>query len=140
VSGSDPPLRIHERVVATILDHAAADAPLECCGLLLAENDTIVAAHRARNALASETRYVIDPADHFAALRAARARGQRIVGGYHSHPAGPATPSARDIDESPGGDWLHAIASREGPAGRFSLSVFYLGQGNFTPVVLVTVR
>jgi len=131
---------MHERVLAAILEHAAADAPLECCGLLAADGDTIVAAHRARNALASETRYLIDPADHFAALRSARNERQHVVGAYHSHPAGPELPSARDIAESPGDDWLHAIASRAGPGGQFTLCLFYAGRGNFSRVALVTMR
>jgi proteasome lid subunit RPN8/RPN11 len=140
VSGRRDRWRIHERVLAAILDHAAADAPLECCGLLAAAGDAIVAAYPARNALASETRYLIDPADHFRALRAARTGRRHIVGAYHSHPYGPQFPSARDIAESPGDDWLHAIASRGGPGDRFTVSLFYVARGNFFPVGLVTMR
>jgi proteasome lid subunit RPN8/RPN11 len=132
--------RIDERVAAAILEHAAADAPLECCGLLAADDDTIVAAYRARNVLGSESRYLIDPADHFAALRTARSEGRQIVGAYHSHPHGPALPSARDIADSPADDWLHAIASGGAPGERFTLAFFYMGRGNFSPVALVTMR
>ncbi|WP_324871461.1 M67 family metallopeptidase [Sphingomonas psychrotolerans] len=42
------------------------------------------------------TRFEIDPAALFAALRAERAGGPRIVGYWHSHPSGDATPSATD--------------------------------------------
>lgn len=132
-------VRILERALADIVDHAIADAPLECCGLLVGNDAIVVGAYRTRNALASATRYLIDPADHFAVLRAARAQGLRVVGGYHSHPAGPAHPSARDIRESPADDWLHAIASRATGDG-FVVSGFYVTRGNFSRVIFVTER
>ena len=43
-----------------------------------------------------ETRFEIDPATLFAALRAERAGGAKIVGYWHSHPSGDASPSATD--------------------------------------------
>jgi len=43
-----------------------------------------------------ERRFEIDPAALFAALRAERAGGPKIVGYWHSHPSGDATPSATD--------------------------------------------
>ena len=133
-------ISIARTAVGALLAHAREAVPLECCGLLAADDDAIVAAYRARNVLGSESRYLIDPADHFAALRAARSGRQQIVGAYHSHPNGPELPSARDIAESPCDDWLHAIASRAHPGERFALSLFYIGQGNFSRVALVTKR
>jgi proteasome lid subunit RPN8/RPN11 len=40
--------------------------------------------------------FEIDPAALFAAIRAERAGGPRVIGHYHSHPHGPAIPSPRD--------------------------------------------
>src|SRR3989442_6447217 len=45
------------------------------------------------DALPISTRYLIDPADHFAAMRTARSNGRRVIGAYHSHPASAPTPS-----------------------------------------------
>lgn len=41
-------------------------------------------------------RFEIDPAALIAALRAERAGGERVIGYWHSHPSGDATPSATD--------------------------------------------
>lgn len=85
---------------AQILREAADALPRECCGLLEgtcgAAAIQVTALHPAHNLSADPDRFEIDPADHFAALRAARGRGHDIVGCYHSHPGGAAVPSDRD--------------------------------------------
>jgi proteasome lid subunit RPN8/RPN11 len=87
---------------AQIEREARAAFPRECCGLLegLREGDAIriAALHPARNLSSDKDRFEIAPADHFAALRAARANGRAIVGCYHSHPNGKSEPSARDAE------------------------------------------
>jgi proteasome lid subunit RPN8/RPN11 len=121
-----------------LADHARASAPEECCGLLLGRGGEIVEAFRARNiAEAPRSRFLIDPADHFAALRTARARGLEVVGFYHSHPASPPEPSARDIDEFTYPGHLYAIVSLL--AEPAALRLFRFDRGNFHPVSFVTV-
>ncbi|MBS0276467.1 MAG: M67 family metallopeptidase [Proteobacteria bacterium] len=87
---------------AQIEREARAASPRECCGLLegVREGDAIriAALHPARNLSSDKDRFEIAPADHFAALRAARANGRAIVGCYHSHPNGKSEPSARDAE------------------------------------------
>ena len=87
---------------AQIEREARAAYPRECCGLLegLREGDAIriAALHPARNLSSDKDRFEIAPADHFAALRAARAKGRAIVGCYHAHPNGKSEPSARDAE------------------------------------------
>jgi proteasome lid subunit RPN8/RPN11 len=122
-----------------IVARAIEAAPHECCGLLLGRGDEIVEAVPARN-LAEDpaTRFVIDPADHFAALRIARSRGLAVVGFYHSHPASPPEPSLRDVAEFNYPDHLYAIVSlRTEPA---EIRLFRFVAGNFRPTALVTVR
>ena len=41
-------------------------------------------------------RFEIDPTALIAALKAERAGGERVIGYWHSHPSGDATPSATD--------------------------------------------
>ncbi len=60
---------------------------------------------------APETRFEIDPAALFAALRAERAGGARLVGYYHSHPGGDATPSAVDAAQAAPDDRLWLIVA-----------------------------
>jgi proteasome lid subunit RPN8/RPN11 len=118
--------------------HAREASPDECCGLLLGRGDEIVEAVRARN-LADEpaTRFLIDPADHFAARRTARERGLAVVGFYHSHPTSPPEPSARDRAEFSYAGYLYAIVSlRVEPA---EVRLFRFDAGNFQRVPFVTV-
>lgn len=95
-----------------MLQHARAEAPRECCGLLVGKGESVVRSVRARNLDAKGTRYLIDPEDHFAAIRAARAEGLEVVGAYHSHPASAAVPSPTDVAEANSGpEFLYVIVS-----------------------------
>lgn len=107
-------MQIAPEVVAAILEHAREEAPRECCGLLIGRGRDVVRAVRARNLDPSLNRYLIDPADHFEAIRTARSSGLKVIGGYHSHPAGEPIPSASDIAEASGGrDFLYVIVVPE---------------------------
>ena len=98
-----------------MIAHARDDAPLECCGLLLGAQGVIEEAVRARNLRHSRTAYLVDPADHFAAIRRARKEGRTIVGAYHSHPRSPAVPSPVDLLEAQYPDFLYVIVSLADP-------------------------
>jgi proteasome lid subunit RPN8/RPN11 len=131
-------LRIAGCGLRTIIDHARDAAPDECCGLLLGRKDEIVEAIRARNIAADPaTRFVIDPTDHFGAIRTARARSLQIVGFYHSHPRSAPAPSLRDLAEFDYPDHLYVIVSvRTTPA---EVGLFRFASGTFQPVSFVTV-
>lgn len=76
---------------------SAEAAPREACGLLFGTGETITAFIETANVAASpETRFEIDPAALFAALRAERAGGPQLLGYWHSHPSGDPLPSATD--------------------------------------------
>ena len=123
---------------AAAVAHARAAAPNECCGLLLGLGEDIVEAVRARNIADDPAkRFLIDPADHVAGRRDARQRGLDVVGFYHSHPASPPEPSARDLAEFTYPGHLYAIVSlRAEPA---EVSLFRFDEGNFRRVSFVTV-
>jgi proteasome lid subunit RPN8/RPN11 len=95
-----------------MLAHARDEAPRECCGLLIGKGESIARSVRTRNLDAKATRYLIDPEDHFAAIRGARAAGLEVVGAYHSHPSSAPVPSATDIAEATNGsDFFYVIVS-----------------------------
>ncbi|AQR72568.1 M67 family metallopeptidase [Sphingomonas sp. LM7] len=72
-------------------------APREACGLLFGGEDAITGWQAAENVAEDpERRFEIDPSALFAALRAERAGGPKIIGYWHSHPSGDATPSITD--------------------------------------------
>ena len=95
-----------------MIAHAREEAPRECCGLLVGRGDAVTRSVRARNLDAKATRYLIDPEDHFAAIRGARIEGLEVVGAYHSHPTSAPVPSATDVAEAnSGAEFLHVIVS-----------------------------
>jgi proteasome lid subunit RPN8/RPN11 len=131
-------IRVGAAVCDAIVAHARETAPAECCGLFLGRGEEIVEAVRARNVADDRTiRFLIDPADHFSARRAARARGLEVTGFYHSHPGTAAEPSARDLAEFSYAGHLYGIVSlRVEPA---EVRLFRFDAGNFHRVSFVTV-
>jgi proteasome lid subunit RPN8/RPN11 len=103
---------ISPTAIADMLAHAREEAPRECCGLLVGTGETVVRSVRARNLDTKATRYLIDPEDHFAAIRAARAERLEVIGAYHSHPSSAPVPSPTDIAEANSGpEFLYVIVS-----------------------------
>lgn len=111
-----PLLRLPAAVREALIAHAEREAPNEACGLLIGKGSAISEAHPARNKTASQTRFQINPADHFVAIRKARAAGLEVIGAYHSHPNSPALPSARDLAEASEGAPVMLIVSLVPPA------------------------
>jgi proteasome lid subunit RPN8/RPN11 len=124
------------QLAAHIRAAARAAFPNECCGLiegaLDGENFRVLVLHPARNLAASPDRFEIDPADHFAASKAARSAGHAIIGCYHSHPGGKAQPSSADLAGANEDDFLWLIASNE------DLTAFIYLRGRFTGADWVT--
>lgn len=90
-------VEVTREVRERILAEAAAAYPRECCGVLLGEGATVRAVTAARNVHpAPEKHFEIDPRTLIHAHRAARSGGPQVMGYYHSHPRGPAEPSATD--------------------------------------------
>lgn len=109
-------LKLPADVRAALVAHAEREAPNECCGLLIGKGNAVNDSHPARNNVASATKFTINPADHFVAVRKARAAGLDVVGAYHSHPASAALPSATDIAEASEGAPVMLIVSLLPPA------------------------
>jgi len=112
-------------VIQIIQQAAEAAAPREACGLLFGSDGAIDAVQVVENVAENpERRFEIDPAALFAALRAERAGGPKLVGYFHSHPSGDAMPSATDAAMAEGDGKLWVIvggdavtAWRAGPEG-----------------------
>ena len=105
---------------AELIAAARAALPREACGLLLGRRapDGLrwVRAHHARNLEPGRDRFLIHPADHLAAELSARSLGLRVLGAWHSHPRGPARPSAADRAGSPAGWWTVVVGFAGGGA------------------------
>ena len=79
--------------------HARASAPEECCGLLGGEGNRAASVYPLRNvAPRPEVAYEAAPEELFEAQRGMRARGETLVGVYHSHPrSNDPVPSRTDV-------------------------------------------
>jgi proteasome lid subunit RPN8/RPN11 len=111
----DRVLRVARAALDSIVAHARAAHPAECCGLLIGKASEITGAVPTRNIAADPNRFLIDPKDHIDGRREARRRGLEVLGFYHSHPQGPAAPSSVDQAEAayPGHIWLIVSVATE---------------------------
>jgi len=83
-----------------MLEHVADHAPMEACGLLGGSHSQVQQVVPIRNVAESLDRFRMDPAEQVHALFGFEERGLELVAIYHSHPAGPPSPSHIDIDEA----------------------------------------
>jgi proteasome lid subunit RPN8/RPN11 len=108
--GSDR-ISIAGETLEALVEHARRDAPRECCGLLIGAGGRIDEAVAVANLAPGATRYLLDPAGHFAALKRVRGTPRDVLGAYHSHPHSAPVPSPTDIAEALQGAFLYMIVS-----------------------------
>ena len=91
--------RIPQALAEEMFAHARGCAPGECCGLLGGEGDRAASVYPLRNvAPRPEVAYEAAPEELFEAQRGMRARGEALVGVYHSHPrSADPEPSRADV-------------------------------------------
>ncbi|WP_424952290.1 Mov34/MPN/PAD-1 family protein [Deinococcus sp.] len=92
-------LRLPRHLEQAVWAHALREWPRECVGVLGAgESGALQALYPLPNiARHPERRYLADPLGLLRALRAMRQGGLSLAAIYHSHPHGPAWPSASDL-------------------------------------------
>ena len=120
-----------------IEEEARRAFPRECCGLIEGRlHDGVaeaIAIRSARNIASRGDRFEIDPEDHFAALKAARASGRALIGCYHSHPNGLPCPSATDREGAGEEDFIWLIAALKQADGPMTLAAFIYSAAGFSP-------
>jgi desampylase len=111
-------ITVPPRVAAGLRRHAAAALPAECCGALIGTLGPAVTAVRAliplTNTAADPDRYHIEAATVRRLERQAARAGLHVVGFYHSHPRGSATPSGTDLELACPGYLYVIIAPADG--------------------------
>jgi desampylase len=108
-------IRVRQQTLDALIAHARADAPREACGLLLGQGDTVLEAHPIPNVADAPTRYFrLDDRAYLQAVYRAQAHSLEVVGFYHSHSNGVATPSQTDIAQSHYPDAAHVIVGLAG--------------------------
>jgi [CysO sulfur-carrier protein]-S-L-cysteine hydrolase len=105
-------MRVRRDVYDEMLEHARAEAPNECCGILGGKNGDAVTLYRATNAEQSPLRYTLDPNDLFRiSFKEIPANDEEMLAIYHSHTASPAYPSQTDINLATYPDSVYLIVS-----------------------------
>jgi proteasome lid subunit RPN8/RPN11 len=91
-------MRIGKQLLDEILDHARAEAPIECCGMIASSDGEAVRVYRAMNAAASPLRYEIDGAEQYRIQMEIEDAGLDLGAIYHSHTRTEPYPSQTDIN------------------------------------------
>jgi proteasome lid subunit RPN8/RPN11 len=125
---SERALYLSGELAAEMLGAAARAFPLECCGLIegIRTEDSwrVTALHEVANMAEDPARrFLIDPQRQFNLMRALRSSETRIIGCFHSHPAGPPEPSATDRSQAFEDDFLWLIAGGSADSG-FTLQAY----------------
>jgi proteasome lid subunit RPN8/RPN11 len=90
-------LRLPRAMIDEMVEHARADLPNECCGIIAGKDGAAQKLYRTRNSEASPFRYNIDPHDLLKIEREADENGWQVLVIYHSHVASDAYPSPTDV-------------------------------------------
>ena len=95
-----------------MLEHVRRCAPEEACGLLGGKGDEVKRVYLISNIARSPERFRMDPVQQVEALIRIEEWGE-LVGIYHSHPSGPATPSELDIKEAAYSEAAYLVWSKQ---------------------------
>lgn len=125
--------------LSEIEDAATAAYPKESCGLLIGQqhsknSQTVTRVAVSPNKTENDTRdsFEIDPQLRFDIMRELKDTSEDIVGHFHSHPNGPAHPSARDLEQAWEPALIWVITSiKDGTVGRPLHFVTMKKNGNF---------
>ena len=91
-------MRIARHLLDEIVDHARAEAPNECCGIVAADNGRAVKVFRARNLHRSPVRYEVHPDDEIRIFNEVDSAGWDYGAIYPSHTKSEPVPSQTDIN------------------------------------------
>ena len=91
-------MRIARDLYDQMIEHALAEAPNECCGMVASRDGEAVAVHRAVNAAASPLRYEIDGAEQYRIQMEIDDADLELGAIYHSHTRTDPYPSQTDIN------------------------------------------
>jgi [CysO sulfur-carrier protein]-S-L-cysteine hydrolase len=102
-------MRISSEHLGAIVDHARAEHPNECCGLVVTRDGTAVAVHLLENAAASPFRFEVDGLTLHRLMTEIEDAGDELGAIYHSHTRSEPYPSQTDVNFAahwPGVEWL----------------------------------
>jgi len=127
-----------------IADNAEAAYPREACGLLVGrqlpgDHRVVARVERAENVAADPRKtFEVDPGLRIGLERELRGQALAVIGHYHSHPDGPARPSAHDLEMAlePDLAWL-IVAVGQGQASHLRAYLPRLDRQGFRVLPIV---
>ena len=108
-------MRITRDLVQEMIDHALAEAPDECCGVVATRDDQAVRVYPAVNIHHSPLRYEISPEELLRIYMEIEDQGCELGAIYHSHTRSRPYPSQTDVNLAAG--WPDPIYVIIGLAG-----------------------
>jgi len=109
-------VKVPQVLLDEMIEHARADAPDECCGLIGGPPGEAVTLHRMENTAHSPLRYEMDAKEQLQVYKQILEAGHDVSGIYHSHTRTAAYPSQTDINLATGWpDAVYFIVSLENP-------------------------
>ncbi len=119
-----------------MLRHVMSVLPEEACGFVAGKGRDAFAVLPVTNSLHSPVRFMMDPLEQLNAMQWIEQNGLDVMAIYHSHPSGPAAPSATDLAEHSFPEALGMLWSRSG--SRWRLRCFEMLTGNFKELSILT--
>lgn len=108
-------MRIARPLLDQMIEHARAEAPDECCGMIASVDGRAAEVHPATNAAHSPLRYEIDGREQYRLQAAIEDAGRDLGAIYHSHTRSAPLPSQTDINLAFYPDSLYVIVGLHGP-------------------------
>ncbi len=122
-------INLPARLRRKMLRHVRRAQPEEACGFLAGIGSSVSAVIPVTNHLHSPVRFIMEPMEQYRALQWIEQNALEILAIYHSHPSGPAVPSATDRAEHAYPD---AFCMRWSPSGsRWHLRCFRMERNQF---------
>ena len=125
-------LKLPRPLYDELISHARTGFPLEVCGILGGQGDTVARLWQMINSDASNEHFSMLPKEQFAVAKELRGAGLEMLAVYHSHPESPARPSAEDIRLAHTPGISHLILSLLNPEEPV-LKSFKISAGVVTP-------
>ena len=104
-----------------MLAHVQDALPFEACGMLAGKDKLISHIYVIENILRSPVEFEMDAQQQFEAMMHAEEVGLELIAAFHSHPAGPQTPSQTDVARAYYPDlaqFIIALGNRSHPSTR----------------------
>ena len=130
-------LELPADLAARLAAWSRAAGPEEACGVLVGAGTRVERVLCGRNvAPHRRTGFELDPADHLAACRDAREAGLDVLAYWHSHPHGPAVPSAADRAGAWPGQVQVIVGLGDDSEGGVETRAWRLDSGRFVELAL----